>query len=250
MKRAWRCRPKFDLREQRALNKMPDMRLPVRQILILALLPALAACAAEGDLGRHDPSLVTTTYATVAGEVRERLHFIQDEELPLTAAEDALRDRAADLVAISRVGMPAERVRPRRGDGIARIEAFRDDIEVDTQRFRRFMRAADKVMQIDDARERRLRGLDALAATRQREAVKRRRWRNAELIRNGVRLMRERAEGIKYELKRLSVARPDVPLDEVEEAYEVFNEDVVRFHARIDQSDYLRLGEGGKGRYK
>ena len=218
-------------------------------ILSVALLFGIGGCSDQGDLGRHSPSLLSKTYTSSLVRAKEFLgedHY----ELPLTAAEDALRSRTGDIQSVTSGGVISQIVRPLSGDGYSYVAAIIQDLKVDRQRFDGFTQAARKVMQIDDARAERLSGLDAITARRQRALVEKRRGRNDLLIRNGVRAMRLRSDDYQKNLKQLPIEYPDVPLEEIEEAFELLHEDVVRFHGEIDQHAHQRLGKSGRASLK
>jgi hypothetical protein len=212
-------------------------------LLSFLIASATGGCSDRGDLGRHSPSLVTKTYTGAFSKAREFLRVDDDYDLPLTAAEDALRSRAEDLQAISYAGVLAEIVRPPGSDGFSRVEAIVQDVRVDRKRFAGFVEAARQVMLIDDRRHTLLKGLDALTARRQYGIAVKRRGQNNQLIRDGVRTMRERSKNYAETLKYLPVEWPDVPLARLQDAYEDFHEDVVRFHAEIDQKAHMKLGK-------
>ncbi len=212
-------------------------------ILLEAMAFGIAGCTDQGDYGRHDPSLFSKTYTSSIASARHYLGEEQDYDLPLTASEDALRTRAYDMASIQMIGVAAEIIPARDGDGFARVAAIIEDVKVDHQRFLRFVEAARKVMAIDEARAIRLKGLDALTARRQSFAANERRGRNDLLIRDGVRAMRERSTKYRELLVQLPVERPEVPLGELQSAYDRFHEEVVLFHGEIDQRAHLQLGE-------
>ncbi|MCP4934283.1 MAG: hypothetical protein GY927_08790 [bacterium] len=214
--------------------------------LLVVMALGVAGCSDRGDYGRHDPSLFSKTYTSSIASARRYLGEEQDYDLPLTASEDALRTRALDMVAIRRTGVVAQIIPARSGDGFAHVAATIEDVKVDHHRFSRFMEAAKKVMAIDEARAGRLKGLDALMSQRQAFAVVERRGRNNLLIRDGVRLMRERSTQYRELLVQLPVERPEVPLGELQSAYDGFHEEVVLFHSEIDQRAHMRLGQNGK----
>lgn len=207
---------------------------------------SVAGCSDQGDYGRHDPSLFSKTYTSSMGSVRHYLGEEQDYDLPLTASEDALRTRALDMASIQYVGVAAQIIPAHNGDGFSHVAAIIEDVKVDHQRFSRFAEAAKKVMAIDEARAARLKGLDALTARRQSSAADERRGRNNLLIRDGVRAMRERSTDYRELLVQLPVERPQVPLGELQSAYDAFHEEVVLFHGEIDQRAHMRLGQNGK----
>jgi len=213
-------------------------------------LSGLAACSDRGDLGRSSPSLISKTYTGGLNQARQWLGEEEDYDLPLTAAEDALRKRADDMEAIRYIGVASRVVKTYTGDGYSHVSALTQDLHVDRQRFADFIAAARTVMQIDEARNRRLQGLDALTARRQLSVSLRRRGLNDRLIRNGVRAMRFRARAYKKLLQQLPVEWPQVPLNELQDAYEEFHEDVVRFHGEIDQRAHNRLGQKLSSSYK
>ena len=203
---------------------------------------ALAACSDRGDLGRHSPSLISRTWTGSLDRARLFLGREEDYDLPLTAAEDALRIRARDMQAISYSGLISQVIPARSGDGFYRVQALIEDLKVERQRFDRFCVAARKVMKIDDARRERLAGLDALTARRQQAVARERRGENDRLIRNAIRLMRRRSGKYRQLLARLPVELPQVPLAELQGAHEAFHEEIVRCHAMIDQHAHRWLG--------
>ncbi len=210
----------------------------------------VTGCSDRGDLGRHSPSLISKTYTSTLAKAYEVLGEPEDYDLPLTAAEDALRLRAQDMASMGTSGVISQIVRPLHGDGFSRVEAITEDLKVERQRFGRFVEAARQVMRIDQARARVLEGLDAIAARRQKSVAVERRGRNDQIIRQSVRTMRERSLDYQELLKALPVEYPDVPLRELQNAYEAFHEDVVRFHAEIDKYAYMKLGRGRQKSYK
>ena len=214
--------------------------------LLVVIAFGVAACSDQGDYGRHDPSLFSKTYTSSLAAAHHYLGEEQDYDLPLTASEDALRTRALDMASIPFAGVAAQNPVPMGGDGFAHVAAIVHDVKVDHQRFSSFIEAARKVMQIDEARADRLKGLDALTAKRQLFAATQRRGRNELLIREGVRTIRERSNTYRELLVQLPVERPDIPLGELQTAYEAFHEDVVQFHGEIDQRVHMRLGASGK----
>ncbi len=214
------------------------------------VLSGLAGCSDRGDLGRSSPSLISQTYTGGYNKARQWLGEEEDYDLPLTAAEDALRMRARDMEAIRYVGVASHVAKSYTGDGYAQVAALTQELKVDRQRFADFVEAARKVMQIDAARSRRLQGLDALTTRRQLSVSLRRRGLNDRLIRNGVRAMRFRTKAYKKLLRQLPVERPEVPLTELRQAYEDFQEDVVRFHGEIDQRAHNRLGRTASTSFK
>ncbi len=226
---------------------MQDRPASIFSYTLLAVMAfGIAGCTDQGDYGRHDPSLFSKTYTSSIASVRHYLGEEQDYDLPLTASEDALRTRAYDMASIQMIGVVAEIIPARGGDGFARVAAIIEDVKVDHQRFLHFVEAARKVMAIDEARAIRLKGLDALTARRQSFAANERRGRNDLLIREGVRAMRERSTKYRELLVQLPVERPEVPLGELQSAYEGFHEEVVLFHGEIDQRAHMRLGESRK----
>lgn len=212
-------------------------------VLPALALPVLGGCSAKGDLGREaPPSLVLRGYGQAESGVRRLIGRDEIPVLALTAAEDALRAGATDLAAPRFAGALFESPR---GDGFAEVEALIFDLRVERDRFMEFVRAARKVIEIDEARERRLQGLEAFEQRRQYANVRERQLENVELIRNGLRDMRRQLKHQSSRMKRLSVSYPDVPLAEAEAAYTLCKEDVVSFHAEIDHRAYLQLGAGG-----
>ena len=194
--------------------------------------------------------MITRAVAKTYDVAREFVGEEKDYDLPLTASEDALRNRVANLGTIGLVSLLSETAPALGRDGFSRVGSMTDDIKVDHQRFTSFVEAANNVMRIDEARESRLRGVDALTARRQAKLVAERRERNNRLIRNGVRSARERSEQYREILMGLPVEYPDVPLEELQIAYEAFHEDVVRFHAKIDQLAHMKLGASDKSSLK
>ena len=230
---------------------MHDRPLASLRFSTLAVFMALgfSGCSDKGDLGRHSPSLLSKTYTGTLARAKEYLgedHY----DLPLTAAEDALRSRVRDIQSFASSGVITQIVRARSGDGFSYIEALTQDLKVDRQRFSEFIEAARKTMQIDDARDVRLQGLDAITARRQLAVVMKRRQRNDLLIRNGVRAMRLRSDDYQKTLRQLPVEYPDIPLEGIEAVYELFHEDVVRFHGEIDQHAHKRLGRSHRAALK
>ncbi|MCF6198083.1 MAG: hypothetical protein L3J67_01580 [Hyphomicrobiaceae bacterium] len=207
----------------------------------MCVLSGLAACSDRGDLGRSSPSLISKTYMGGLNKARQWLGEEEDYDLPLTAAEDALRKRARDMETIRYVSVATRVAKTYTGDGYSHVSTLTQELHVDRQRFIDFIAAARKVMQIDEARNRRLKGLDALTARRQMSISLKRRGLNDRLIRNGVRTMRARARAYKKLLRQLPVEWPQVPLAELQDVYEDFHEDVVRFHGEIDQRAHNRL---------
>lgn len=205
-----------------------------------------SGCSDRGDLGRHSPSLVSKVYTGTLAKAKDYLGEDVDADLPLTAAEDALRSRSQDMQSIRYSGVISQIVRAPGGDGFSRVAAMTQDLRVDRQRFASFVEAAGKVMQIDNARRTRLKGLDALTARRQSSMVAERREINDKLIRNSVRAMRERSDNYRQNLQLLPVELPNVPLTELQTAHDDFHEDVVRFHAKIDQRAHGQLGRNAK----
>ncbi len=214
--------------------------------LLAAMAFGIAGCSDQGDYGRPDPSLFSKTYTSSIASVRHYLGEERDYDLPLTASEDALRIRALDMASIRNIGIVTQFRPAPSGDGFARVAALIADVKVDHQRFSHFVEAAKKVMAIDEARADRLRGLDALTARRQSLAANERRGRNDLLIREGVRSMRERSAEYREQLMHLPVEWPEVPLGELQSAYERFHEEVVLFHGEIDQRAHLRLGDSAR----
>jgi len=219
----------------------------VSAVLVLTIL---AGCSDRGDLGRSSPSLISKAYTGGYNKARQWLGEEEDYDLPLTGAEDALRMRAHDMEAIRYIGVASRVVKTYTGDGYAHVAALTQDVQVDRQRFAGFVKAARKVMLIDEARSRRLQGLDALTTRRQLSVSLRRRALNDRLIRDGVRAMRFRTRAYKKLLRQLPVERPEIPLYELREAYEDFQEDVVRFHGEIDQRAHNRLGGSARASFK
>ncbi len=250
----WKCRKianhAIDVFQREVLWIVQD-RYPLRttSLFFFLFLPlSLGGCSDQGDLGRHSPSLISTTTTASLNKVRRLLGEEEDYDLPFTAAEDALRSRARDMLAVRYAGLVSQTVPALHGDGFLRVAAIIEDLKVDRQRFAGFVQAARKVMQIDEARYERLAGLDALTARRQASVARKRRARNDELIRNGVRGMRERSLRYRQFMTRLPVEYPDVPLDELQAAFEEFHEDVVRFHAQIDRRAHRLLGTSSRRR--
>jgi hypothetical protein len=173
----------------------------------------------------------------------------ESRELPLAAAEDALRSRAADLKTLSRNSLISRFVKTPSGDGLAHIEALTNDLGVERERFSMFVKAARRVMLIDAAREKRLAGLSSIDAARQRRGVRARMAENESIIRGGVRLMRRRVGLYRRHLAELPLAWPDAPLGELEKAFDELNNEVIGFHAEIDLNAYERLA-GGEVSYK
>lgn len=217
--------------------------------LFLLLTPLILGGCAEGDLGRHSPSYVSKT---VFGALNKARQFVdaEDYDLPLTAAEDALRRRAKDLYSIRHVGIISQAIPARSGDGYSVVASIITDLKVERQRFARFVMAARKVMRIDDLRRERLAGLDALMARRQSVVATERRARNNWLIREGVRTMRERVEEYREVIMRLPVEYPHVRLRELRAVHEDFQEDVFQFHSEIDERAHMQLGRGARSSYK
>lgn len=216
---------------------------------ILILLP-LGGCSDQGDLGRHSPSLVSQTYTGALNKTKIFLGEDEDYDLPLTAAEDALRTRARDMQSIRYAGIVGQIIPARNGDGFLHVAAIMRDVEVDRQRFKRFGEAARKTMHIDDVRHERLAGLDALTARRQFSVATARRGENNRLIRSGGRAMRKRSRRYRQVLERLPVEYPQVPLASLQAVHEDFHEDVVRFHAEIDQHAHMQLGRPARASLK
>ena len=233
----------------RDVQDRSDARYGIPLALTLVMIIA-GGCSDRGDLGRHSPSLVSKTYSSSLAKAKALLRQDEDYDLPLSAAEDALRSRAQDLQSIRYGGVVSQIIRPKSGDGYARVSAITQDLKVERQRFSLFVVAARKVMQIDEARKSRLTGLDALTARQQSAIAKRRRAANDRLIRNGVRSMRERSDEYRLVVRRLPVERPQIPTEELQVAYEELREDVVQFHAEIDHHAHVRLGAKSAGSYK
>ena len=229
-----------------------NIHKPIRIFIALLglCLPVLTGCANQGDLGRSSPSLLAKTYVSGLNRARHLLGEEEDYDLPLTAAEDALRVRHDDLLALRLAGVVGRVIRAHRGDGFAHVEALIEDLRVDHQQFLAFVTAARKVMRIDEARHRRLADLDALGARRQLLRVRQRRATNDGLIREGVRAMRLRSQAYERLLRDLPLEWPNVPLDELRDAYEKFHEDVVLFHGEIDRRAYEKLGQSDHISYK
>ncbi len=224
---------------------------PIRiGVLLVIVLTALGGCSDRGDFDRHSPSLVSRTYAKALGSIRQFAGEREDYDLPFTAAEDAMRNRVADLLSIRRSGVISQSIRARNGDGYMHIAAITEDIRVERQRFADFVEAARKTMQIDDARAARLAGLDALTARRQASLARERRRQNDRLIRDGVRSMRARSRQYDRIIRRLPVEWPEVPLQEIRNAHEELHEDVVRFHGEIDRHAHMRLGRVAQNAFK
>ncbi len=215
-------------------------------LLLTSIAFGFSGCSDRGDYGRPDPSLLSKTYTSSIASARHYLGEEQEYDLPLTASEDALRSRALDMASIQYAGVAALVILPRTGDGFSYVAAITQDVKVDHQRFSSFVEAARKVMLIDEARADRLMGLDALTARRQDFAATQRRGRNNLLIREGVRAMRERSAQYRTLLVQLPVERPEVPLLELQTAYDRFHEEVVLFHGEIDQRAHMKLGQTGK----
>ena len=232
---------------QEVCQTVQDRSARIFFLPLLALLSiGISGCSNQGDYGRHDPSLLSKTYTSTLSTAQHFLGEERDYDLPLTASEDALRTRADDLRSIPFAGVLAEVVPPSGSDGYSHVAAITENLKVDHQRFGSFVEAARKVMQIDEARANRLEGLDALTARRQLHAATERRGRNDLLIRNGIRTMRERSAKYRQTLLHLPVEQPDVPLGELQAAYEAFHEDVVQFHSEIDQRAHMKLGASSK----
>jgi hypothetical protein len=216
---------------------------------MLALFaPVLGACSDMGDLGRRSPSLLSRTYDDAAAAAQRMAGLEESYDLPLTAAEDALRTRHEDLRALARASLVSRMLRKVRGggeDGFGHIEALTGDIEVERERFGMFVKAARRVMLIDAARLHRLEGLSAIKAARQRRAVRARARENSGLIRHGVRLMRRHVGLYRRHLAALPIEWPDVPLAGIESAFDKLNNDVIGFHAELDEKAYQRLAHGG-----
>ena len=230
---------------------MQDRPVTIFSYSLLAVIAfGVTGCSDQGDYGRHDPSLFSKTYTSSIASARHYLGEERDYDLPLTASEDALRTRALDMAAIQYIGIAAQIIPSPDGDGFSHVAAIIEDVKVDHQRFSSFVEAARKVMQIDEARADRLHGLDALTARRQSTAATERRGRNNQLMRDGVRTMRERSKTYRELLVQLPVERPDVPLGELQTAYEAFHEDVVQFHGEIDQRAHMKLGQSARSSTK
>jgi len=223
---------------------------PFSSIILCSLLVLLGGCASEGDLGRPKYDYWSATARTYLEKARVVAAMREDPSLPLTAPEDALRERWRALRSLSYQGVVMDAAFSRDGDGYARVTGLAEDINVERQFFASFVEAADQVMTIDDIRVRRLKKLKSLEARKQRLLVKKRRRENLVIIREGVREMRRRLKRIRPFMERLSIAAPTVPMDGPEQAFEALNQDVVSFHASIDQRAHSRLAGRDRKPYK
>lgn len=214
--------------------------------LALVLLP-LAGCTQRGDLGRERRSIFVEDVRANVERVHRLIAVDVPPELPLTAAEDALRQGIGELYDLDR---QAGLYHGRHGDGYGFVEEAIVDLRADRQQFGRFAVAALKTLEIDDARDRRLKGVEALEARRKYRLVTQRRRENTELVHTGLRMMRALLADERSRLQQLSIDFPDVPLDEAERVYEACKDDVIAFHASIDQRDFSQLRGVDAGAYK
>jgi hypothetical protein len=227
-------------------NVQDRIRLAPILGLAVALLP-LAGCVERGDLGRERRTVFLQDAVTNFDHVREFLAVDVPPELPTSAAEDALRQGVYDLSVLDR---KAALYHGRHGDGYGFVEELIVDLRADRQEFQRFMVAAQRTLEIDDARTQRLKGVEALEARRKYALVKERRRENDELVHTGLRLMRALLADEHSRLQQLSIDFPDVPLVEAEHIYDDCMDGIITFHAAVDQRDFRGLRGADATSYK
>lgn len=222
----------------------------IRFLSALCLAALASACARVGDFDRPVPSYFHDEVLPVVGAYAAQYRGEPVSSAPMTDDERTLRDLAYGIIAppvtrqkwlVTLTDLRRSRVLPNNEPSFdiekyastiidmpyrsatARYSRLIDDIRSDSLRIKPFFAAAQRVVEMDTARERSLSAVTRLTPE-EREIAMARIAENRMLIGWVYRRLGERARGYKYALERLFIKAPAPAGVDAERALRAYEE--------------------------